>query len=73
MEQWSEAGFQLPKIVYWNLAGFASSPDTVDSNNVGLISGFSPSILKAVFSGDDFTPIAIMNRAIEKYKITIPS
>jgi len=73
MEQWSEAGFQVPKIVYWNLAGFASSPDTVDSNNVGLISGFSPSILKAVFSGDKFDPISIMNRAIDKYKIIIPS
>lgn len=73
MEQWTKAGFKVPKIVYWNLSGDASSPDTVDSNNVGLISGFSPSILKAVFSGEKFDPISIMNRAIEKYKITIPS
>jgi len=73
IDRWVEAGFQAPKIVYWNLDGDAGSPATVDSKNTGLVSGFSPSILKAVFSGDDFSPIAIMNRAIEKYDVKVPS
>ena len=73
IDRWEEAGFQAPKIVYWNLDGYAGSPSTVDAENTGLVSGFSPAILKAVFSGDDFSPIAIMNRAIEKYDVKVPA
>jgi hypothetical protein len=72
MRKWEESGYSRPKIVYWNVAGYAGSPDTVKSPNTGLVSGFSPSILKAVFSGEDFTPRAIMERAISKYEIVIP-
>ena len=73
LQGWEAAGFEIPKIVYWNLAGgYAGSPDTVDSNNIALISGFSPSILKAVFAGEDFSPIGVMEKAIEKYRIKIP-
>ena len=69
---WKEAGYDIPKIVYWNTAGYAGSPDTALGNDVALISGFSPAILKAVFSGEDFSPMAVMLRALEKYKISIP-
>jgi hypothetical protein len=72
LKKWKDAGYEVPKVVYWNLAGYAGSPDTTKSKNVGLVSGFSPSILKAVFEGEDFTPIGIMNRAIEKYKVVVP-
>lgn len=72
MNRWSDAGYDAPKIVYWNTAGYQGSQDTVNSNNVGLVSGFSPSICKAIFSGDDFSPYAIMLRAIEKYEIVVP-
>lgn len=69
LKSWEVAGYKIPKIVYWNTAGYTGSSETVKARNTGLVSGFSPSILKAIFSGDDFTPLAIMNRAIEKYKI----
>ena len=69
MEIWKSRGYDVPKIVYWNTAGYAGSPDTVYSKDIGFVSGFSPSILKAVFGGEDFTPEGIMNRALESYEI----
>jgi hypothetical protein len=72
MNRWNDAGYKTPKIVYWNTAGYEGSQDTVNSNNVGLVSGFSPSICKAIFGGEDFSPYAIMLRAIEKYEVIVP-
>jgi len=54
------------------LAGYRNAPDIATSKNVALVSGFSPSLLESILSGEDFSPIAIMERAIEKYKIIIP-
>jgi len=73
LNKFEKAGYKKPKIVYWNTAGYAGQPATVLSENVGLVSGFSPAICKAVFSGDDFSPRGIMLRAIEKYKVSIPT
>jgi len=72
MLKWEDAGYKRPKIVYWNTMAYDGSPDTVNSNNIGLVSGFSPSICKAIFSGEDFTPYAIMMRALEKYEVIVP-
>lgn len=72
MDKFNAAGYKAPKIVYWNTAGNEGSQDTVNSNNVGLVSGFSPSICKAIFSAEDFSPYAIMLKAIEKYEVIIP-
>lgn len=73
MQKWNDAGYKTPKIVYWNTAGHAGQQATVNSENVGLVSGFSPAICKAIFGGDDFSPYGIMMRALEKYEITIPN
>lgn len=74
LEKWKKAGYSVPKIVYWNTAAYSGSPAEADTDNIALVSGFSPSILKAIFEGTDFSPVAIMMRALEKYKdITIPS
>lgn len=72
LSKWKKAGYNIPKVVYWNTGGYAGSPDTVESNNIALVSGFSPAILKAILSGTDFSPTAVMMRALEKYVITVP-
>ena len=72
MKDWESAGYPRPKIVYWNVAGYAGNPGTVKMPNTGLVSGFSTSTLKALFEGTEFTPRAIMERAISKYEIVIP-
>ena len=60
------AGYQIPKIVFWNLNAADNVPVKYDACGVALVSGFSPSIMKAVLSADtdQFTPEAIMWKAI---------
>jgi len=72
MDKWVEAGYDKPVIVYWNLGDSSTSPATSDSEDVALVSGFSPSILTAVLEGDDFSPIGVMERAIAKYNVVDP-
>jgi hypothetical protein len=72
MREWEEAGYARPKIVYWNLCKYDGYASNVVHKDVALVSGFSPSILKPVLDGEDFTPITIMERAIAKYEIVRP-
>ena len=73
IDEWVKAGFEAPRIVYWNVMGYAGSPDTKFGQGVGLVSGFSPAILQAVFGAQDFTPLAIMVKALEKYDVVVPA
>lgn len=72
LQKWDKAGYKRPKVVYWNTSAYAGSQATADDKNVAMVSGFSPSVLKALLSGEDFTPLAVMMRALEKYKIVVP-
>ena len=60
------AGYELPKIVFWNINAAGNVPVKYDTRGVALVSGFSPAIMKAVLSADttQFTPSAIMMNAI---------
>ncbi len=68
------AGYEMPKIVFWNLNASDNVPAKFDSSGVALISGFSPAIMKSVLSGDleQFTPEAIMLKAVmvDRYALT---
>jgi len=71
--KYEAAGYEMPKIVFWNLNAKDNVPVAFDKTGVALVSGFSPSVLKAVLSGDTdgFTPEAIMMKAlmVERYDI----
>ena len=71
--KWAVSGYDIPKIIYWNTAGYVGAPDIADSKNVALVSGFSPAILKAVFNGSNFDPRSILRYSLEKYKVNIPT
>lgn len=73
MANWEAAGYARPTIVYWNLAGYAGQPATLQTPNTGLVSGYSPAILESVLGGVDFDPLSVMRRAILKYEITAPA
>lgn len=45
---YSVAGYNMPKLIFWNLAGHTSKPATVDDQNTALISGYSHGMLKAL-------------------------
>jgi len=72
IDRWEKAGFSRPKIVYWNTCGMGGSPEKANSKDVGLVSGFSPAVLTSVLGGKDFTPFAIMEKALEKYQVNVP-
>ena len=69
--QYQKAGYQAPKIVFWNLNSHDNVPVKENEDGVALVSGFSPSILKSVLSADleQFTPEAMMLKTImaERY------
>lgn len=60
------AGYELPKIVFWNLNAHDNAPVKYDARGVALVSGFSPAIMTAVLGGDpdQFTPEAMMLKAV---------
>lgn len=72
LKKWSSRGYSRPKIVYWNLNRYDNQPATIKHPNVALVSGYSPSILKAICQGEEFTPMGIMLKAISKYPVVKP-
>ena len=69
--KYKESGYEVPKIVFWNMNSYDSCPVKYNEQNVCLVSGFSPSIMKAVLNAnfEEFTPLAIMKQTIlnERY------
>jgi hypothetical protein len=62
--QYEEAGYPVPNIVFWNLNAHANTPVRYDEKGTALVSGFSPSILKAVVSSQNYTPLDIVCETI---------
>ena len=71
--KFNEAGYDLPKIVFWNLNAHDNVPVKYDTRGVALVSGFSPAIMVGVLGGDteNFTPEAIMMKTVmnERYNL----
>ena len=70
-KEFTLAGYKMPKLVFWNLDSrdTVGSPATKDSTNVGLVSGFSPALMKAVLACEDFNPLDIMYEALKPIKV----
>ena len=71
--KYRNAGYTMPKIVFWNLnAGYGNdSPVKFNDQGVAMVTGFSPAIMKSVLANDleDFTPYRVMEKTImnERY------
>ena len=68
--KYAEAGYKMPKIVYWNIQARNNNfPVQFNKEGVGLVSGFSPSLLTSVLSGKDLTPFSMMMEVVssERY------
>jgi hypothetical protein len=68
--KYANAGYEVPKIVFWNLSPYGNdnTPVRYDDKGVCHISGFSPSIMKSVLANDleDFTPYNVMLKTLMK-------
>lgn len=59
-ELYSQHGYELPKVVFWNVnAKGGNFPIKSNENGVALISGASPVVLKSVLSGN-LNPMSVM-------------
>jgi Domain of unknown function (DUF2828) len=69
--KYSDAGYTMPNIVFWNINAHDNVPAKFNEQGVALVSGFSPAIVKGVLAADldNFTPEAIMLKTVmnERY------
>lgn len=67
------AGYEMPKIVFWNLNAHDNVPVKFDESGTALVSGFSPAIVKPLLSGnlEEFTPESIMLKTVmvDRYSV----
>jgi hypothetical protein len=64
--KYESAGYKMPKVVFWNLNAYDNAPVKFDESGTALVSGFSPSIVKPLLSGnlEKFTPESVMLETI---------
>ena len=76
-ENFEEAGYAMPEIVFWNLQSRDRNvPVRFDEAGTALISGFSPAILTSLLNGTGITPVLIMDETLNKprySKISLPN
>lgn len=66
--KYQNAGYEMPKLIFWNIdAKTQQSPVTFNQNGVGLVSGFSPSVLKNILTGKWSTPEQLMLETLSMY------
>ena len=68
-DEYKSACYELPQLVFWDLEAHAGQPAECSDENVAMISGFSPAIMKAVLNAEEFNPIDVMLEALEPIKL----
>ena len=63
-QQYASFGFEMPKIVYWNLNDYGNKPIQHHETGAALVSGFSPNLLTSLLSGDDISPMGLMHKVL---------
>ena len=63
------AGYTMPKIVFWNLRSSDTKtlPVMKNEENVALLSGFSAELLNCIIDAKEFTPLTIMQHVLSPY------
>ena len=72
-KMFKDAGYELPKIVFWNVNGeITSVPVKADETGAFLISGFSAELLKDLISnGFDTDPVGFLMNILSKYNVVV--
>jgi hypothetical protein len=69
--KYAKSGYKMPEVIFWNVNGrLGNVPANFKQKGVGLVSGFSPSILKSILQGKIDTPEDLMLRTVmsERYE-----
>lgn len=67
--KFNEKGYQLPRIVCWNLRSSitGTSPFCKNEDGYAMMSGFSAELLKYILTSNDFNPLAILSNTLKNY------
>ena len=68
-QEYERYGYDLPKIVFWNLDAHYGTPAESDTEGVAMVSGFNPKIMEAVLNAEDFNPISVMLEALKAIEL----
>lgn len=64
--KYSRSGYKMPEIVFWNVNGrLGNVPAHSKDQGIGLVSGFSPSVLKSILQGEIYSPEQLMLDTID--------
>ncbi len=67
-KSFTKAGYTLPTIIFWNVAGSTNGvPTTKFENDVAMVSGFSTNILSNLLTLDKYSPIDVMLEKLSIY------
>lgn len=58
--KYAAAGYNVPKLVYWNVNSYSDTPIKYDDKGTCLVSGCSPVIFKQVLEGKVTSPYQVM-------------
>jgi hypothetical protein len=64
--RYKDAGYVTPNIIFWNLRASNGVPAKFTEDGIALVSGFSPSTMETILSGD-INPVGVLLKTLEKY------
>ncbi len=62
--KYEEAGYAMPKVVFWNLKNSKGIPVKFDESGTVLVSGYSPNVMKSVLNAASTTPYEAMLQTV---------
>ena len=68
-DEYEQSGYDFPKLVFWNLDAHVGTPAQCSDENVAMVSGFSPNIMKAILNAEDFNPMDVMMEALNPIEL----
>ncbi|WOH16165.1 hypothetical protein DCAR_0935714 [Daucus carota subsp. sativus] len=64
-KKFKKNGYEVPKILFWNVSGLCATPVTAKQNGVAMLSGFSKNLFKLFLDHDGaINPEIAMERAL---------
>ena len=64
--KWAAVGYKLPKVIFWNLAARQNRIPAI-GEGFSYVSGFSPSMIDAIFSGKDGYDLMVEKLMSKRY------
>lgn len=69
-KKYSDSGYTMPSIVFWNVCGSSSDfPVSVRDNGTALISGFSVDIMSSFIDGKEFSPYSTLRDTLDSERL----